>query len=164
MTKYFLFKLLHFYFSCWKLFHVPLGRKEILNSTWWHSVSEKKNCFLKIHHEINTFPQLTSLITQCSSQNNYNWNAILPLCLQNSESAQQHIDHFIEVSRSRELCIDLKESIESPPRNLQCLRLEVINLKKKSHSYFYLFLTDVLWWCFTFQKWHKYNKNTFSTR
>lgn len=138
MTKYFLFPLLHLYFSCWKLFHVPLGREEILNSTWWHSVSEKKNCFLKIYHEINTFPQLTSLITQPSSQNNSNWNAILPLCLQNSDSAQQYIDHFIEVSRSRQLCIDLKESIVSLPRNLQCLCLEVINKKNHIHISIYL--------------------------
>lgn len=105
---FFLFSLLYLHFSCWKLYHVPLGREKILNSTSWHNVSEKKNRFLKIYHEINTFPQVTSLITRPSSQKNSNWNAVWPLCLQKAESAQQCIDHFIEVSRSGELCIDLK--------------------------------------------------------
>lgn len=108
MTPFFLFLLLYLHFSCWKLYRVPLGREKILNSTSCHGVSEKKNRFLKIYHEINTFPQVTSLITQPSSQNNSNWNAVWPLCLQKSASAQQCIDHFIEVSRSGELCIDLK--------------------------------------------------------
>lgn len=108
VTLFFFSPLLYLHFSCWKLCHVPLGREKIPNSTSWHSVSEKKNRFLKIYHEINIFPQVTSLITQPSSQKNSNWNAVLHLCLQNSESAQQYIDHFIEVSGSGELCIDLK--------------------------------------------------------
>lgn len=82
MTLFFVSLLLYLYFSCWKLCHVPLGREKILSSTSWHSVSKKKNRFLKIYQEINIFPQVTSLITQPSSQKDSNWNAVLSLCLQ----------------------------------------------------------------------------------
>lgn len=151
MTQYSFFPLLYVYFSCWKLCHVPLGREEILNSTSWHSVSEKKNRFLKIYHEINIFPQVTNLIIQPFSQKNSNWNAVQPRCLQNSESAQQCIDHFIEVRRSGELYIDLKGKHCKSSQKLQCLSLEVINEKKNHiHSSVYLFLSGVLWWSFTF--------------
>lgn len=90
MTQYSFYPLLQLHFSCWKLFCVPLGREEILNSTSWHSVSEEKNRFLKIYHEINIFPQVTSLITQPSSQKNSNWNAVWPFCLQNSVCSTIH--------------------------------------------------------------------------